>query len=141
VFKCAQPLERLAEADTAVFDKTGTPTCNRLEITAIVSLTAERNDDELLTMVASVEEHGRHPFADAVMGHANRKRYRHLDHGDVENVVAHGLNAAVNDKWVQIGSRHYLEAHEGVDCDPHETASRHCWQAATPCCMSPKRAD
>ncbi|MBM4201991.1 MAG: HAD-IC family P-type ATPase, partial [Gammaproteobacteria bacterium] len=113
--------ERLAEADTAVFDKTGTLTRSRLEITGIVSLTPERSDDELLALVASVEEHSRHPFADAVMGHASRRRYRHVDHGDVEYVVAHGLNTRIGGKRVQIGSRHYLEAHEGIDFGGQES--------------------
>ncbi|MGY6215878.1 heavy metal translocating P-type ATPase [Methylolobus aquaticus] len=123
VFKGAQSLERLAEADTAVFDKTGTLTRSRVEITAIVSLTAERSDDELLALVASVEEHSRHPFANAVTGHAHRDgRYRHVDHGDVEYVVAHGLNTRIAGKSVQIGSRHYLEAHEGVDFGSHESS-------------------
>lgn len=122
LFRGAQALENLAEADTAVFDKTGTLTHGRLEITDIVSLDPARGEEELLALVASLEEHTRHPFAEALVSHANRNNYVHVDHGDVEFVVAHGLNTGVNGNRVLVGSRHYLEAHEGIDFAPHEPA-------------------
>jgi cation-transporting P-type ATPase C len=129
LFKGAQALENLAGADTVVFDKTGTLTHGRLEITDVISLTPERAQDELLALVASVEEHTRHPFAEALVRHAGRRNCVHVEHGDVEYVVAHGLNTEVNGNRVLVGSRHYLETHEGIDFAPHESTIAHLAEA------------
>jgi cation-transporting P-type ATPase C len=120
LFKGAQALENLAGADTAVFDKTGTLTRGRLEITDIVPLTADRSEDQLLALVASLEEHTRHPFAEALVDYARSRGYVHVDHGDVEFVVAHGLNTGVDGNRILVGSRHYLEEHEGIGFAAHE---------------------
>ena len=122
LFRGAQALEDLAEADTAVFDKTGTLTHSRLEITDIVPLTLERSQDELLALVASLEEHTQHPFAEALVNHATSRHLVHVDHDVVDFVVAHGLNTKVNGNQVLVGSRHYLEAHEGIPFGLHEIA-------------------
>lgn len=122
LFRGAQALENLAQADTAVFDKTGTLTHSRFEITDIVPLTQDRSQDELLALVASLEEHTQHPFAEALVNHAHSRHFVHVDHDVVEFIVAHGINTKVNGNPVLVGSRHYLEAHEGIPFEPHEVA-------------------
>lgn len=109
-------LEALAEADTVVFDKTGTLTHNTLEVTEISCLGPRCNDEEtLLALVASVAEHSRHPVASAVVNVARKRRLAHLDHEEVAFFVGHGLVTTVDGRPIRIGSRHYLEEHEGID--------------------------
>ncbi|MCU0734539.1 MAG: heavy metal translocating P-type ATPase [Methylotetracoccus sp.] len=115
LFKGAGVMEALASADTVIFDKTGTLTDGLLEVTDVVPLRGERSEHELLAVVASLEEHTRHPFAEAVVRQAQHAGVGHIGHGDVEYIVAHGLKAGVNGNTLLLGSRHFLEDHEGID--------------------------
>jgi cation-transporting P-type ATPase C len=121
LFKGAQAMEDLAQVDTVVFDKTGTLTYGQLQVTDVLSL---REDDVdqcgLLALVASLEEHANHPLADAVVRQAQAKALGHVDHGHVDFIVAHGLKTQVQGQEVLVGSRHYLEEHEGVAFAPHQ---------------------
>jgi manganese/zinc-transporting P-type ATPase C len=120
LFKGAQALEDLASADTIVFDKTGTLTHSKLEITDIIPLVSGHSKDQLLALAASLEEHTRHPYAEALVRYAQSRGYPHVDHGAVEFVIAHGLHSQVNGRKVFVGSRHYLETHLGVPFTSHE---------------------
>ncbi|SDG49319.1 heavy metal translocating P-type ATPase [Roseospirillum parvum] len=114
-------LEALAEADTVVFDKTGTLTHNALEVIEISCLGPYCLDEEsLLALVASVAEHSRHPVSKAVVELARKRRLAHLDHEEVAFFVGHGLATTVDGRDIRIGSRHYLEEHEGIDFSASE---------------------
>ena len=115
--KGGHALEELAAVDAVVFDKTGTLTHSRLEVVGVHTLEPDPElGKRLLALVASVGEHSTHPVADAVVQAARRQHLGHVPHGEVEYIVAHGLRARVNGDEIRIGSRHYLEEHEGVDC-------------------------
>ncbi len=117
LIKGGHALERLAECDTVVFDKTGTLTHGQLDVTDIVALARESwPERRLLALIASIEEHSIHPVADAVVSAARERRLGHVSHEEVEFIVAHGLISEVDGHRVVIGSRHFLEEHEGVAC-------------------------
>ncbi|WP_461537603.1 heavy metal translocating P-type ATPase [Spongorhabdus nitratireducens] len=115
LLKGGRAIENLAEADTCIFDKTGTLTYGDLEVTDVICLREQENARELLAMAASVEEHCNHPLAQAVVDAAHHHELPHIDHGEVQYVIAHGLKSSINDMPLLIGSRHYLESHENVD--------------------------
>lgn len=120
LFKGAGVVEALAGADTVIFDKTGTLTEGLLEVTDVVSFRPEQPPSGLLALVASLEEHTHHPFADAIVREAQESGLAHIAHGDVEFIVAHGLRGSANGRTLLMGSRHFLEDHEGVDFGAHE---------------------
>lgn len=78
------------------------------------------SEDALLALVASVEEHASHPLAQAVVVAARERDLKHITHGEVDYLVAHGLSTDVDGKRVIIGSRHFLEEHHGVSFAEHE---------------------
>jgi manganese/zinc-transporting P-type ATPase C len=120
LMKGGQAVEHLAEADTLVFDKTGTLTHSELLVTDVVLLDPQGCDESgLLALVASVEEHASHPVARAVVEAARERDLGHITHGEVDYLVAHGLAAEVGERRVRIGSRHYLEEHEGISFADH----------------------
>jgi heavy metal translocating P-type ATPase len=123
LIKGGAALEGLAAADTVVFDKTGTLTHNALDVATITCLGPHcRGEDELLALVASVAEHSTHPVAGAVVDLAHERRLAHIDHEAVDFVIGHGLSTSVDGRSIRIGSRHYLEEHEGIDFAPFEDA-------------------
>ena len=118
--KGAQALERLAEADSFVFDKTGTLTHGRLEVTDSVALASGYRPEDLLNLAASVEEHYFHPLARAVVEASQQlDASRHFDHTEVEFIVAHGVASEIDGRRIVVGSRHFLEDHEGICVRTH----------------------
>ena len=125
LIKGGPSIEELARIDTFVFDKTGTLTRGDLALTDLILLAPDICPEErLLALAASIEEHSRHPVADAIVRAARQQGMSHVHHDDVDVVIAHGLKARVNGEQVLIGSRHFLEDHEGIDFREHEEVSR-----------------
>lgn len=116
LLKGGETIESLSAVDTVVFDKTGTLTHSDLQVTDVVVLDEERwPRDRLLAVTASIEEHASHPIAEAIVREAKEEKLNHIDHGEVDYLVAHGMSCPVNGDVLLIGSRHYLEEHEGLD--------------------------
>lgn len=120
LFRSSLAIDSLAQADVFVFDKTGTLTSGLLEVTDVLSLNAAWDEARLLALVASIEEHATHPVADAVVKRARQQHLGHIEHEEVDYLVAHGLTTQVEGQGVVIGSRHFLEAHQGVSFAAHE---------------------
>ncbi|GAA4893828.1 heavy metal translocating P-type ATPase [Ferrimonas pelagia] len=128
VLKGGRAIENIAQADTLVFDKTGTLTYGDMAVTDVVPLCDSNSAKDLLAIAASLEEHSNHPLANAIVAAAHQHALPHIDHGEVEYVVAHGLKATMINKdtrqdslWV-IGSRHFLEQHHGVNFTAYQPA-------------------
>ncbi len=118
--KGAKALERLAEADTFVFDKTGTLSTGRLEVTDSVAFKPGYSPEDLINLAASVEEHYFHPLALAVVEASRRlEKPRHFDHKEVEFIVAHGVASVIDGRRIVVGSRHFVEDDEGISVAAH----------------------
>lgn len=118
LIKSADILEKIASADTVVFDKTGTLSTGKLVVCNIISLDNNWNKYDILSLAASIEEHYFHPIAEAVVEAAKScDTCKHFHHSEVEFIVAHGVGAFVNNKKVVIGSRHFLEDDEKIEFD------------------------
>lgn len=101
-------LEAAAEADTIVFDKTGTLTKAKPTVVDVVSFNGD-DPDELLRIVACMEEHFPHSMAKAVVNAAKKKKLDHEEmHSKVEYMVAHGISTMINEKKAIIGSYHFV---------------------------------
>ena len=101
-------LEAMAEADTIVFDKTGTITKAHPVVSDVISF-CEEAPDELLRIAACLEEHFPHSMAKAVVRAAMDKGLVHEEnHSKVEYIVAHGISSRIQDKKVIIGSYHFV---------------------------------
>ena len=101
-------LEAMAEADTIVFDKTGTITKAQPVVSDVISF-CDEEPDELLKIAACLEEHFPHSMAKAVVRAAMDKGLVHEEnHSKVEYIVAHGISSRILDKKVIIGSYHFV---------------------------------
>ena len=120
LLKGGSAIEKLVKIDTCVFDKTGTLTQNDVEVTDVISFTSDSSARDLLALAASVEEHSHHPLSQAIVNAARNNQLPHIDHGEVEYVIAHGLKSTMDEHFLVMGSRHFLEVHEQVDFSPFE---------------------
>lgn len=120
IIKGAKSLESLQMSEVFIFDKTGTLTKGDLEVLEVYSFSKEWNEDLILNLAASIEEHYFHPVAQAVVKAAKEKEFVHFHHDEVTFIVAHGVKSEINGKSVVIGSRHFLEDDEGISFAQHQ---------------------
>lgn len=110
-------LEAVADADTIIFDKTGTITKAKPSVVKVVSFSDE-SEDELLRQAACLEEHFPHSVARAVVDAAWEKGLLHDElHTSVEYIVAHGIASEIEEERAVIGSYHFVFEDEGVVID------------------------
>ena len=102
-------LEAVAEADTIVYDKTGTLTKAHPTVVDVVNFNDEYSSDDMLRVAACLEEHFPHSMAKAVVDAASKKGLSHEEmHTKVEYIVAHGIATSINGKRTVIGSYHFV---------------------------------
>ncbi len=119
LLKGGQAFDKISKINTFVFDKTGTLTKGELEIVDIIPLenSHEMLDAQtLLALTAGAEEHYGHPVAKAIALEAKNRNLALPEVSQVDFIVAHGVSAFINDEQVLVGSRHFLEEDEKINC-------------------------
>jgi Cu2+-exporting ATPase len=108
VAKGGRILEKIAEADTIVFDKTGTLSVASPTVADVIPFSGYTRKQVLRTS-ACLEEHFPHSIARAVVRRAEDENLKHReDHAEVEYAVAHGIVSHIRGKRVIIGSDHFV---------------------------------
>lgn len=107
LLKGGQIIEKLAQIDTVILDKTGTITEGRAIVTKIIPL-AEMLEDDVLSLAASAEVHSSHPIAEAICNKANELNLPIPYHDELEMVVGKGIKVSVGQKTVLVGSKRFL---------------------------------
>jgi Cu2+-exporting ATPase len=98
LFKTAASLEATGKSQIAVFDKTGTVTQGRPDVTDVVSFL--QNEDELIKTAAAIEMKSEHPIAKAIVRYAEEKELAPYDASDFSALPGHGVAGTVNGKSV-----------------------------------------
>jgi heavy metal translocating P-type ATPase len=120
ILKSGAAMEQLGEVDVAIFDKTGTLTLGMPELVEIVRA-EERgalSDDEVLSLVASVEQFSAHVLARAVVAAAHARHVSLAPVSDVSETTGRGLRGCVTlpgasgrrQVEVAIGNRTFMRA-------------------------------
>ena len=115
-------IEALADIDTVVMDKTGTITVGEPKI--VETHTAEGVcEKEMILLAASAEIHSVHPLAVAIQNYVEEQGWKVPDHIDSDTVVAHGMEANVDDfdgfkgGHIIVGSHHFMMDREVTGLD------------------------
>ncbi|MFJ5714089.1 heavy metal translocating P-type ATPase [Neobacillus sp. NPDC093127] len=107
LIKGGQTIEKLAQIDTVILDKTGTITEGRPIVTKII--TAESmSENQVLSIAASAEEHSSHPIAEAICNKAKERNLDVPEHQEIDMTVGKGIKAIINEKLVLVGSKLFL---------------------------------
>ncbi len=107
LFKNATALEQAGKTTTVVFDKTGTITKGKPQVTDIISHNFD--DDALLTYVASAEKLSSHPLGDAIVKEAENRNLPLLEATDFINSTGFGISCTVEGKSVKIGNSSFVK--------------------------------
>ncbi|QGM99620.1 copper-translocating P-type ATPase [Methylocystis parvus] len=113
LIKNAEALERFEKIDTLVVDKTGTLTEGKPKVTAIRPV-AGVNEDELLTVAASLERSSEHPLAQAIVQAALSRGLPLSEASEFDSPIGKGVSGRIGARSVVIGNRRFL-AETGVE--------------------------
>ncbi len=98
----AESLEKLSSVDTIVFDKTGTITTGKPEVTDIISLDKASNINSLLQLAATIENRSEHPLAKAIVDAAKKQGLTPGEITDFRALEGVGVSALIDDRPVSI---------------------------------------
>lgn len=99
IIKDPTVLEQLPICTTAIFDKTGTLTAGEPELTKITTIN-NYSEEEILQLVASLEQYSRHPLAIAITKSAQKKNINLLEVSDISEKPGQGLKGHILAKGV-----------------------------------------
>ncbi len=103
----AEALESMERIDTLVVDKTGTLTEGKPSVTAIATVKGG-DENELLTLAASVEKASEHPLADAIVAAAEKRGLALAKVMGFDSPSGKGAIGMVNKKRIVIGNAKFL---------------------------------
>ncbi len=120
LIKDAATLEKLHETDVVVVDKTGTITKGKPELVSFKNFSlgqdGAKSDDELVAILASLENKSEHPIAHAVVSYAREKRVELLPVERFEAIQGKGVVGVVGGVEYHVGSAR-LAAELGIPLD------------------------
>lgn len=103
LIKNGKVLQEVSDLDTVVFDKTGTITVGKPEVTDVVG-----NQKQVLTIAASLEESSEHPLATAIVKKAKAEKLTIEKVDDFEAIEGKGVKANYNGQTAFVGSDRLL---------------------------------
>lgn len=101
LFKNAEALEYTNRITTVIFDKTGTITEGKPVVTDIVALHSEEN--ELISIAASIEKFSEHPIAHAIVDYANKNKITLHSVENFSSTTGFGVSGEINSKLYYAG--------------------------------------
>lgn len=99
LIKTSETLENVNKIDTILFDKTGTLTYGKLKISKINNYSKYKNN-ELLTIIASLENNSTHPIANAFKDYYDSK----IKVNNFRNILGVGIFGNINKKDFYVGN-------------------------------------
>ncbi len=103
LIKDAATLEKLHKVDTVVVDKTGTITKGKPTLVHIQNFST-MTDNQLVSIIASLEKKSEHPIAHAIVGYAQEKNIALSEASDFENIQGKGIKGAINGAQYFVGN-------------------------------------
>ncbi len=114
LIKNAEALEKLSTVNTIVFDKTGTITHGKPEVTDIIVIDSRWTENKILQITASIEKLSEHPLAEAIVIKAEEQK---ISLQKVENFTAKegiGVEATIDGQWISVQKPNANDATENV---------------------------
>ncbi len=108
LFRNAEAIEQLRKVDTLVVDKTGTLTIGKPKLISVKSV-GPLNENELLSLAASLEKASEHPLATAIVNGANERNIELAPVSDFFSITGKGIQSVVGSKKIAIGNKSLMD--------------------------------
>jgi P-type Cu+ transporter len=105
----AEALELLEKMNTLVVDKTGTLTEGKPKLATVFSAKSDFTENELLGLVASVEQASEHPLAGAILAGAKERGIALEKAIQFQSITGKGVTAVVAGRTLVVGNQALLE--------------------------------
>ena len=106
LYKGGEALETAHHVNAVIFDKTGTLTKGEPTLTDLISY--GRDENELLTLLASAESSSEHPLALAITQTATQRGLKLLPVQSFTAISGRGLSASVDNHEILIGNPNWM---------------------------------
>ena len=103
LIKDAATLEKLHKVDTVIVDKTGTITIGKPTLVDIQNF-SNLKDNELISILASLEKKSEHPIAHAIVNYAEGKSIKIENVSEFEGIQGKGLKGIINNIEYFVGN-------------------------------------
>ncbi len=118
--------ENARKITTIVFDKTGTLTVGKFEVSKIVSLQKELNENEILRLASAIEQKSEHPIATGILQKVKDLSITIPATENFNAITGKGVEATVEGKKILVVSPGYLKENnliipEGFSVNDTET--------------------
>ncbi|WP_061632006.1 heavy metal translocating P-type ATPase, partial [Streptococcus suis] len=131
LFKSGQAIETLQGVNTIVFDKTGTITEGKPQVTDI-HLLSTKNREQVLQLAASSEQFSEHPLAQALLQAAQTEKIELLPATDFQALSGRGLSVTIAEQTIYLGNERLMRE-QGIDVSKgRAVAETFAHQAKTP---------
>ncbi|MBL8019384.1 MAG: cadmium-translocating P-type ATPase [Leptospirales bacterium] len=107
LIKNAESLEKLEHIDTLVVDKTGTLTQGRPAVTDVVP-TSDYQEDQIVSLAASLETASEHPLSRAVIDFAKKRNLSIVPPENAQSITGGGISGTVSGQTVIVGKEQLL---------------------------------
>ncbi len=105
LIKSSKALEIAKNVNMVVFDKTGTLTKGEPVVTEIVSINDKTNQQEILSISASIEKNSEHPLAQAIINKAKQENLVLSKVEEFQAIPGKGVEAKLGSKNILFGTR------------------------------------
>ena len=113
LIRSGEAIQTLKDVRIVVFDKTGTITKGRPDVTDVVP-TEGFSEEELLRLAASLERGSEHPLGKAMVEHAQQRSIALEEPAEFQAIRGKGVKGRLNGTPVLVGSRRLMRE-EGLD--------------------------
>ncbi|MBN3851211.1 MULTISPECIES: heavy metal translocating P-type ATPase [Burkholderiaceae] len=112
VIKSGGHMEKLAQVDTVVFDKTGTLSVGTPHVVQMQSFMPNISSEHLLELAVAAETHLQHPVAEALREKSRELRLLPPPCDETEYRIGLGVEGQVNGYYMHVGSERFLRQNE-----------------------------
>jgi len=103
-----EAVQTFKDVDLIAFDKTGTITKGKPEVTDVKSSKGFK-DQEVIYFAATLEKASEHPLGHAIIERAKEDNISLGDVQDFESITGRGVEGTVDGEWVYVGNRKFME--------------------------------
>lgn len=104
LIKNSEAIERLADIDTVIFDKTGTITKGKPEVTDFVCFN-DFDDKRTLSLLGSAESKSEHPLASAIIEYCKEKDIVFIECSDFKSITGMGIECRFGTDKISCGNQ------------------------------------
>lgn len=109
IIKSGAALEKMSKVNIIAFDKTGTLTHGKLEVSEVISLNKNINNNQLLILAGAAESKSEHPLGKAVTYSARKITEKLPESENFKMLTGKGISATINNMKILCGNEKFLK--------------------------------